>query len=466
MLDISNDDFGEAKILVVGVGGGGNNAVDRMIADDIKNINFISVNTDNKVLAKSLANEKIQIGIKSTKGLGAGGRPAVGKEAAQESKEEIASAISNYDMVFVTAGMGGGTGTGAAPIIAGIAKEKGILTVGVVTKPFSFEGPVRMKNALAGIEELKKCVDTLIVIPNNKLLEIADKDTSMISAFKMADDVLKQGVTGISELILTPGVINVDFADVHTIMADKGLAHLGVGRSKGKDKARTAAELAIKSPLLETSIDGAKSIIVNFTAGADLGMIETNNAAEFIRSLADPEAEIIFGTSLNESMSDEVIVTVIATGLTTDDNVKRAADQQNYTSAEVQPQGVQMQYVPQQPQQPQQVQQVQPQNIQEQPVQTQQQFQQMQPQNVQPVQPNVQPQMQQVQPNVQAQNVQPQSVQPQVQPQGAIYYNDPSLQQVAPSGEIKEANLGSIRDSVKDRGTIDIPSFLNFRKNK
>ena len=271
MLDISNDDFGEAKILVIGVGGGGNNAVDRMISDGIKNISFISVNTDNKVLSKSLSDIKIQIGIKSTKGLGAGGRPEIGKEAAQESKEEIASAISDYDMIFVTAGMGGGTGTGAAPIIAGIAKEKGILTVGVVTKPFAFEGPVRMKNALNGIEELKKSVDTLIVIPNQKLMEIADKDTSMLQAFKMADDVLMQGVTGISDLISNPGVINVDFADVRSIMADKGLAHLGVGHSKGKDKARTAAELAIRSPLLETSIEGAKSVIINVTGGTDLG---------------------------------------------------------------------------------------------------------------------------------------------------------------------------------------------------
>ena len=233
MLDISNDDFGEAKILVIGVGGGGNNAVDRMISDGIKNISFISVNTDNKVLSKSLADIKIQIGIKSTKGLGAGGRPEVGKGAAQESKEEIAAAVSDYDMVFVTAGMGGGTGTGAAPIIAGIAKEKGILTVGVVTKPFTFEGPVRMKNALSGIEELKKCVDTLIVIPNQKLMEIADKDTSMLQAFKMADDVLKQGVIGISDLISNPGLINVDFADVRSIMADKGLE---IGRASCRER--------------------------------------------------------------------------------------------------------------------------------------------------------------------------------------------------------------------------------------
>ncbi len=426
MLDISNDDFGEAKILVIGVGGGGNNAVDRMISDGIKNISFISVNTDNKVLSKSLADIKIQIGIKSTKGLGAGGRPEVGKGAAQESKEEIAAAVSDYDMVFVTAGMGGGTGTGAAPIIAGIAKEKGILTVGVVTKPFTFEGPVRMKNALSGIEELKKCVDTLIVIPNQKLMEIADKDTSMLQAFKMADDVLKQGVIGISDLISNPGLINVDFADVRSIMADKGLAHLGVGHSKGKDKARTAAELAIRSPLLETSIDGAKSVIINVTGGPDLGMLETNNAAEFIGSLIDPEAEVIFGTSFNDTLNDEVIVTVVATGLTTDDNLRQGFAQQAISDTVPQVQAfannTNMSVSP-----------VQPQPV---PVST------IQPQPV-PVAP-----------------VQPQPV--HIQPQGAVYYNE--VQPVAPANEPKEANLRDIRESVKGRESINIPDFLKRRK--
>lgn len=318
-----HDDFGEIKILVVGVGDGGNNAIDRMISDSVSDIKFIAVNTDNKVLAKSLAETKIQIGAKSTKGLGAGGRPEAGKEAAQESKEEIAAAISDYDMVFVTAGMGGGTGTGAAPIIAGIAKEKGILTVGVVTKPFIFEGPVRMKNALKGIEELRKCVDTLIVIPNQKLLEIADKDTSIAQAFRMSDDILKQGVLGISAILSIDGIVNVDFADVYSIMKDKGLAHLGVGHAKGKDKTKTAAELAIKSLLLETSINGAKSVIMNFTVNRSyLGLMETCDAAEFIRSLIDPEAEVICGITVNESLSDEVIVMVIATGLANDAQVR------------------------------------------------------------------------------------------------------------------------------------------------
>ncbi len=427
MLDISNDDFGEAKILVIGVGGGGNNAVDRMISDGIKNISFISVNTDNKVLSKSLSDIKIQIGIKSTKGLGAGGRPEIGKEAAQESKEEIASAISDYDMIFVTAGMGGGTGTGAAPIIAGIAKEKGILTVGVVTKPFAFEGPVRMKNALNGIEELKKSVDTLIVIPNQKLMEIADKDTSMLQAFKMADDVLMQGVTGISDLISNPGVINVDFADVRSIMADKGLAHLGVGHSKGKDKARTAAELAIRSPLLETSIEGAKSVIINVTGGTDLGMLETNNAAEFINSLIDPEAEVIFGTSFNDSLSDEVIVTVVATGLSSDDMPRIRPMQQNTAQEQQQPQPVNPQQFP----------------------------------GTQPVNPQ-QPVNQQQFTGAQPINQQPQPINHVPQPQGAVYYNE--VQPIAPSNEPKEANLGNIRDSVKGREILDIPDFLKRRK--
>lgn len=321
MLDIDNDKFGDAKILVIGVGGGGNNAVDRMIADDVSGIDFVAVNTDSKVLAKNAATAKIQIGVKSTKGLGAGGKPEVGKEAAQESKEELSQAVTGYDMVFVTAGMGGGTGTGAAPIVASIAKEKGILTVGVVTKPFGFEGPVRMKNAIAGIEELKKYVDTLIVIPNHKLLEVANKDTTMLQAFQLADDVLKQGVIGISDLIYNPSLLNVDFADVRSIMSDKGLAHLGVGQATGKNKVELAAELAIKSPLLETSIEGAKNVIINIAGGMDLGLMETNTAIEYISKLLDPEAEIIFGTSLNESFQDEVTVTVIATGLATENSL-------------------------------------------------------------------------------------------------------------------------------------------------
>ena len=283
-----------------------------------------------------------------------------------------------------------------------------------------------MKNALSGIEELKKCVDTLIVIPNQKLMEIADKDTSMLQAFKMADDVLKQGVIGISDLISNPGLINVDFADVRSIMADKGLAHLGVGHSKGKDKARTAAELAIRSPLLETSIDGAKSVIINVTGGPDLGMLETNNAAEFIGSLIDPEAEVIFGTSFNDTLNDEVIVTVVATGLTTDDNLRQGFAQQAISDTVPQVQAfannTNMSVSP-----------VQPQPV---PVST------IQPQPV-PVAP-----------------VQPQPV--HIQPQGAVYYNE--VQPVAPANEPKEANLRDIRESVKGRESINIPDFLKRRK--
>lgn len=317
MIDLLEDTFDGAKILVVGVGGGGGNAVDRMIQDNTEGIEFISINTDSQALDKNLAKKKIKIGTKLTKGLGAGGKPEIGTKAAEETRDEIAQAIDGADMIFITAGMGGGTGTGAAPVIAGIAKEKDILTVGVVTKPFHFEREKRMRNALSGIEELKKNVDTLIVIPNEKLMEVADKNTTLIQAFKMADDVLKQGVTGISDLISKPGIINVDFADVSTIMRNKGLAHMGVGRAS---KVEDAAEQAIKSPLLETSIVGAKSVLINFSGGPDLGLIETNNAADLIGDSLASDAEIIFGTSLNDDLKGEVVVTVVATGLAAEDS--------------------------------------------------------------------------------------------------------------------------------------------------
>jgi len=303
-----------AQIKVIGVGGGGNNAVNRMIASGLKGVEFISINTDKQALFMSKANIKIQIGDKLTKGLGAGANPDIGEKAATESRDEIAQAIKGADMVFITAGMGGGTGTGAAPVIAQIAKELNILTVGVVTKPFMFEGKKRMQYAERGIENLKGSVDTLVTIPNDRLLQIADKRTSFIDAFKMADDVLRQGVQGISDLIAVPGLINLDFADVKTVMINTGIAHMGVGRASGEGKAEEAARQAIQSPLLETSIDGASRVLLNITGSPDLGLFEVNIAAELIQKSVDAEANIIVGAVIDESMKDEMMITVIATG--------------------------------------------------------------------------------------------------------------------------------------------------------
>ncbi len=310
--DIDMDSF--ARLKVVGVGGGGNNAVNRMIAAGLRGVEFISVNTDKQALFLSQATTKIQIGDKLTKGLGAGANPEIGEKAANESRDEIAMAIKDADMVFVTAGMGGGTGTGAAPVIAQIAKEMGILTVGVVTKPFLFEGKKRMMQAEAGVEALKNVVDTLVTIPNDRLLQIADKKMPLVKAFNLADDVLKQGVQGISDLIAVPGLINLDFADVKTIMLDTGIAHMGIGRGTGENKAEEAAKQAIASPLLETSIEGARGVLLNITGGADLGLQEVNMAAELIQASADPEANIIFGAVIDDNLKDELIITVIATG--------------------------------------------------------------------------------------------------------------------------------------------------------
>ncbi len=307
-----------AQIKVIGVGGGGNNAVDRMIDDGLDGVEFISVNTDGQALAKAKSATKIQIGEKLTKGLGAGGNPEIGEKSVDETQDEIAQALRGSDMVFITAGMGGGTGTGAAPRIAAISKELGILTVGVVTKPFNFEGKKRMSNAEKGIVELKKNVDTLVIIPNQRLLSIIDKKTTLTEAFKKADEILRQGVQGIADLISKPGVINLDFADVRTIMADKGVAHMGIGRATGENKAEVAAKAAIQSPLLETTIEGAKSVLINFSGDMNLGLLETEEAADLIRESIDPEAEIIFGTTINEELQDEVVVTVIATGLDDD----------------------------------------------------------------------------------------------------------------------------------------------------
>lgn len=311
-LDMDLDRF--AAIKVIGVGGGGNNAVNRMIAAGLNGVEFISVNTDAQALMHSQAPYRIQIGEKLTKGLGAGANPEIGEKAAQESREEIVKALRGADMVFVTAGMGGGTGTGAAPVVAECAKEVGALTVGVVTKPFSFEGRRRQGQAELGTAKLKEKVDTLITIPNDRLLQVADKRTSMMDAFRIADDVLRQGVQGISDLIAVPGLINLDFADVKTIMTDTGSALMGIGYGSGDNRAVSAAEAAIKSPLLETSIEGARGVLLNITGGPSLGLLEVNEAAAIISDAVDPEANIIFGAVIDEGFQDEVRVTVIATG--------------------------------------------------------------------------------------------------------------------------------------------------------
>lgn len=303
-----------ACIKVFGIGGAGTNAVNRMIGAGLKGVDFWGVNTDLQALSVSLADNKLQIGAKLTRGLGAGSNPEVGQKAAEESVEEIKAAISGADMVFVTAGMGGGTGTGASPFIAEIAREMGVLTVGVVTKPFRFEGPIRTTQAENGVAMLKEKVDALIVIPNDKLLQVVEKRTSIIEAFKMADDVLRQGVKGISDLITVPGLINLDFADVRTIMSDTGSAMMGIGVGSGENRAIEAAEQAISSPLLEETITGAKGVIFNVTGGSDLTLYEVNDAAEVIYNAADPDANIIFGAVIDEKLQGEVMITVIATG--------------------------------------------------------------------------------------------------------------------------------------------------------
>lgn len=303
-----------ANIKVIGVGGGGNNAVNRMIDNQIKGVQFLAVNTENQVLELSKADVTIQIGEKVTKGLGAGANPQIGEEAAQESREEITKALEGADMVFVTAGMGGGTGTGAAPIVAECAKEVGALTVGVVTKPFAFEGKRRRAAAEKGIEFLTQKVDTIIVIPNDKLLQVVDKKCSVSDAFSKADEVLRQGIKGISDLIQIPGLINLDFADVKTIMTNQGEALMGIGEGTGENRAADAAKMAINSPLLETSIDGAKGILLNISGSSELGIFEVNEAAQIISDAADPDANIIFGSVIDESLGDKVQVTVVATG--------------------------------------------------------------------------------------------------------------------------------------------------------
>ena len=319
-----------AKIIVIGVGGAGNNAVNRMIDENIGGVEFIGINTDKQALTLCKAPTLIQIGEKLTKGLGAGAQPEIGEKAAEESMEELSSAVKGADMVFVTCGMGGGTGTGAAPVVAKIAKEQGILTVGVVTKPFKFEAKQRMVNALSGIDRLKESVDTLIVIPNDKLLEIVDRRTTMPDALKKADEVLQQAVQGITDLINLPALINLDFADVSTVMKDKGMAHIGIGNAKGDDKAIEAVKLAVASPLLETTINGATHVIINISG--DISLMDANDAASYVQDLAGDNANIIFGAKYDESMTDEDTINVIATGLENPGATSKIMPKLNYAT--------------------------------------------------------------------------------------------------------------------------------------
>ena len=315
MLNFVEEQAGAAKIKVIGVGGGGNNAVNVMINSGVRGVEYVAVNTDKQALESSKADHILQIGEKLTKGLGAGANPDKGKKAAEESADEIKKELEGTDMVFITAGMGGGTGTGAAPVVAQIAKSVGALTVAVVTKPFSFEGRVRMNKAEEGIAELRKNVDTLITIPNDKILLIIEKRTSITDALSKADDILKQGIQSISGLISEAALINLDFADVEAIMKDQGLAHMGMGTASGEDRAIAAAKQAIESPLLETTIDGAKGVLINVTGGKDLGLLEVSEATDIIRQKCDPDAMIIFGAATREDFGDEIVITVVATGL-------------------------------------------------------------------------------------------------------------------------------------------------------
>ncbi len=321
MLEFDVEMNNAAVIKVVGVGGAGNNAVNRMIQYGLVGVDYIAINTDKQALYASGATQKIQIGEKLTKGLGAGAKPDIGKRAAEESREEIERALKNTDLVFVTAGMGGGTGTGAAPIVAEIAREMDILTIGIVTKPFTFEGRVRMLNAEDGLRDLMENVDTLVTVPNDRLLQVVSKGTSVMEAFEFADDVLRQGIQGISDLIAVPSLINLDFADVKTIMSGKGIAHMGIGLGAGEDRTSEAARLAMESPLLETTIAGANDVLLNITGGPELGLLESNEAARLVMEAAAPEANIIYGTAIDEQLGDQVRITIIATGFERKDTV-------------------------------------------------------------------------------------------------------------------------------------------------
>lgn len=338
MLEIkTNDAESAAKIIVVGVGGAGNNAVNRMIDESIDGVEFIGINTDKQALQLCKAPKLLQIGEKLTKGLGAGAKPEIGQKAAEENIDEITNALRGADMVFVTCGMGGGTGTGAAPVVAKVSKEMGILTVGVVTKPFRFEAKARMINAVGGIERLKENVDTLIVIPNDKLLEIVDRRTTMPDALKKADEVLQQAVQGITDLINLPAIINLDFADVQTVMKDKGIAHIGIGSGKGEDKAGDAVKMAVESPLLETTISGATHVIINVSG--DITLSDAADAADYVQNLAGDEVNIIFGAMFDETAADSCTITVIATGLEANitPRITPAGNYQTYKAQQVKP---------------------------------------------------------------------------------------------------------------------------------
>ena len=327
MLEMDFESGQFAQLKVVGVGGAGNNAVNRMIQYGLRGVEFIAVNTDKQALYLSRANQKIQIGEKLTKGLGAGADPEIGRKAAEESRDQITEVLKGADLVFITAGMGGGTGTGAAAVVAECAKQMGILTVGVVTKPFKFEGKVRMRNAEGGIQMLKAAVDTLITIPNDRLLDVV-KTSSLVDALRVADDVLRQGIQGISDLIAVPSMINLDFADVRSIMKEKGMAHMGIGSASGDKRAVEAARQAVESPLLETTINGAKGVLMNITGGTDLGLFEVNEAAELIQATADPDANIIWGAGIDEELGDSLRITVIATGFETVSDFEQQQPQQ------------------------------------------------------------------------------------------------------------------------------------------
>ncbi len=325
-----------AVIKVMGVGGGGCNAINSMIESGIKTAEFIAVNTDNQALLLSKAETRIQIGEKLTKGLGAGSNPDVGEAAAEESKEDIQAVLAGTDLLFLAAGMGGGTGTGAASVIARIAREMGILTVAVVTKPFTFEGRVRNENANKGVSNLRKYVDTLVIIPNDKLLQFLPAQVSMLDAFKVADDMLKQGIVGIVDLIATPSLINLDFADVNTVMRNQGLAHMGIGRAKGENRVLEAVRQAVSSPLLETTIEGAKSVILNVTGGRDLMLNEVNEAAVLVQGIIDASANIIFGQTIDETMSEEIKITVIATGFVAQDQAQAEKTEKTFANVQTQ----------------------------------------------------------------------------------------------------------------------------------
>ncbi len=335
LLQFESEESNAAVIKVVGVGGAGCNAVNRMIDEGLQGVEFIAINTDNQVLKNCNAPVKLQIGEKLTKGLGAGANPEIGQRAAEENIEDIKKFLVGADMVFVTAGMGGGTGTGAAPIIAQIAKELGALTVAVVTKPFKFEGSKRAAHADLGIEYLEQYVDSLVIVPNDKIVANADANTTMREAFSMADDVLRQGVQGISDIISDAALINLDFADVKTVMGDRGVAHMGIGKASGENRVLNAIDNAVKSPLLETDVHGAKAVLLNITGGYDLGMLEANEAAEKIAEAADPEAIIIFGAAVKENINDEITITVIATGF--DDRAEAQAEKEDELEVELPP---------------------------------------------------------------------------------------------------------------------------------